>query len=381
MFYFQQILYNLFMGIENQIDITEILKHAIEQTKIPHFITNIDGIIIYTNKSFLENTGYTKKQVIGKKPSIIKSGKHNSEFYKKLWDTIKSGKPYMTRIINKRIDGSLYHANLVIQPVSLNGKIEFFLAREEDLSQLIDLENKLIESQKLESVGYMVSEIAHNFNNFLTVVIGGIETILPDIDKKTINYELATQILKNAKEQAEIIKQLLMFSRKSSKKLPFVNININNILNEMKPLIQSQLTTQIKLKYELNENIYTINGDEQLIKQAILNITSNAKDAINGVGELIIKTYTHQCFNEYEEPYHLGDYSVIEIVDSGCGLDSEVEKHLFEPFFTTKQKGKGTGLGLSSAYGIIKNHDGYIYASNRKDGKKGASFRIYLPSI
>ncbi|MEF3279937.1 MAG: PAS domain S-box protein [Elusimicrobiota bacterium] len=364
------------MEVNSDLDLSKILKCAIDQTLVPYLITDINGIIIYANSSVTRTTGYSIDELIGKKTSIFKSGTHNEELYKKLWNTILKGNFFSSRMINKRKDGSLYQLRITIQPIKVDGEIKYFLSREEDITQIIELENKLIESQKLESVALMVGELAHDFNNFLTVIIGGLELIKDDIDKKLVHYQLADEILKSAKEQAKIIKQLLMFSRKHQP--IYTEASLNQIITDMIPLIQSQVSSKITLNIQLSENIPKINIDEQLIKQAILNLTSNAKDAIDGVGEIIIKTYSKTTTSEYEEPYHEGEYSVIEIMDTGKGISEDAAKHLFEPFFTTKLKGKGTGLGLSSTYGIIKNHNGYIYASNRNDSR-GASFRIYLP--
>ena len=358
-------------------DIAKILKIAIDATDVPYFITDVNGKILYLNKALSQVTGYKEEELLGKTPSVFKSGKHNKDFYKKMWDTIISGRPYTTRIINKNKDGTEYQCIVNIQPVKLDNKVKYFVAREEDISKLIEFENKLIETQKLESIAIMIGELAHDFNNFLTVIIGSLELIKEEIKENTVHSTLIDEIYKSAKNQANMIKQLLVFARKNAPSLK--PININHLLKEMEPLIQSQISANIKLIYHLSEDIKTVYINEHQIKQALLNITSNAKDSIETNGEIIIKTYNYNSTTELIEPYHEGEYVVIEILDNGRGLSPEAEKHMFEPFYTTKPKGKGTGLGLSSVYGIIKNHNGYVYGSNRKD-KRGASFRIYLPA-
>jgi len=358
-------------------DICIILKNAIDNTPTPYFITDNMGRIIYLNNALCKTTGYNKEEILGKTPAIFKSGRHNKEFYQKLWNTILSNNNYTSRIINKRKDGTEYQSILSIQPVKVDNEIKYFVAREEDISKLIEFEKKLIETQKLEAIALMIGEIAHDFNNFLTVIIGSLELIKDEFKENTVYLNLINEINKSAKNQANMIKQLLIFARKNE---PSVKpININQLLEDLKPLIQSQITSNIKLTYDLSPDIKTVHIDEHQIKQAFLNITSNAKDAIDGNGEIIIKTYNYNSNNELIEPYHEGNYVVIEFLDNGKGISPEAEKHMFEPFYTTKPKGKGTGLGLSSVYGIIKNHRGYIYGSNRKD-KQGASFRIYLPA-
>jgi len=371
-------LYNLYMDLEIDFKICQILKHAIDQTPVPYIITDDVGKILYVNDAVLNATGYTREELIGKKTSIFKSGKHNSEFYKKMWDTISKGNFFSSRMINKKKDGSFYQVRVNIQPIKIGDKVSFYLSREEDLTNIIELESKLIESQKLESVALMLGELSHDFNNFLTVIIGSLELIKDEMKQGSVYEQLLIEILKSAKDQANMIKQLLTFARKS---VPVAKeTDINNLLCEIKPLIQAQITSKNKLIYELSEDLKRANIDEQLIKQALLNLTANARDSIEGTGTIKIKTYNHKSNDEYTEPFHVGEYAVIEVLDNGKGLNDEALKHLFEPFFTTKPKGKGTGLGLSSVYGIVKNHNGYIYGSNRKD-TSGASFRIYIPAI
>lgn len=363
---------------ETEISLEEILKAAFEQSHTPYIITDKDGKIIYVNDALIKISGYSKEELINNDPSLFKSGKHNKQFYQKMWETINSGKPYQTRITNKRKDGSEYQVMLTIQPVKINGEIKYFVAREEDISDLIKLENKLIETQKLESVAIMTGELAHNFNNLLTVIIGSTEMIMEKLPQDSVEYKLAQELLKSTKEQAKLIKELLVFARTSVEEHNRHLVELNTYLNNLKDFIQTQISSRIILKYELSSEPLHVKIDEQLMQQAILNITSNAKDAIRINGEIIVKTYRCVCDNELKEPYHTGTYAVIEILDNGEGIPQNVINHIFEPFFTTKEKGKGTGLGLSSTYGIVKNHGGYIYASNRTD-THGAVFRIYLP--
>jgi len=365
------------MAIESELNICKALKNAIDNTPVSYIITDLNSNIIYANEATTSLTGYSNEELIGNKTSIFKSGKHNSEFYKKMWGIILSGDFFSSRIINKKKNGELYQVRLNIQPIKIDGKIQYFLSREEDLTNIIELENKLIATQKLESIALMVGELAHDFNNFLTVIIGSLELIREEVKSASVYEQLINEILKSAKEQANMIRQLLIFARKST---PLRReTDVNGMLIEIKPLIQSQITSRNKLEYKLSENLNRVEIDEQLIKQALLNLTVNSRDSIETNGTITIKTYNYNCESEFIEPYHTGKYIVIEVLDTGKGLSDDALNHLFEPFFTTKPKGKGTGLGLSSVYGIVKNHDGYIFASNRKD-TNGASFRIYLPA-
>ncbi len=358
-------------------DITRILCQAITQSDISYFITDKDGKIIFANSAFEKNTGYSSKEIEGKTPSLIKSGKHNSEFYQNLWNTIKTGSKFKSRIINKKKNGQLYTVMLSIQPVRIDGEVRYYIGREEDIEGLMQLESKLIESQKMESLATMTGELAHNFNNLLTVIIGSMELISEELKEDSPTKKLSVELLKSAKEQAKTIKQLMIFARKQNSS-EIKEADINETLRDLLPLIQSQVGSKIRVFFIPSGTIYKARIDENQIKQAVLNLTSNSKDAIDGTGEINILTYTINNQTEEKEPYHTGNFSVIEVQDNGSGIPESAIEHIFEPFYTTKQKGKGTGLGLSSVYGIVKNHGGYVYASNLKP--KGASFKIYLPS-
>ncbi|GAB4028968.1 MAG: hypothetical protein Fur0012_02500 [Elusimicrobiota bacterium] len=356
---------------------SQIIFSAACQSDISYFVTDSEGRFLFVNSAFEKSTGYRSDEVLGKTPSIIKSGKHNRDFYQNLWYSIKKGEKFKSRIINRRKDGSLYTVMLSIQPVEMQGNIKYYVGREENIENIIQLENKLIESQKMESLATMTGELAHNFNNLLTVIIGSMELISDDLKKDSPTHKLAGELLKSAREQTKIIRQLMVFSRKQSAEKK--QTDINDMLKDLLPLIQSQVGARIKVLLEPSKDLRHCEIDDSLIKQAVLNLTSNARDAIENTGIITISTYNYSAYSEEKEPYHSGDYSVIEVKDSGCGIPESAIEHIFEPFYTTKPRGKGTGLGLSSVYGIIKNHGGYIYASNLSP--KGASFRIYLPSL
>lgn len=356
-------------------ELKAIILDALNQTDIVFFITDKQGNIIYVNQAFEKLTGYKIEEVIGKNPRILKSGQHDSYFYAQMWKTISEGKVWSGKITNKRKDGSSYKEKLTIYPIRKNGEIEYYLAIREDISNLIEIEEKAIQSQKLEAIGIMAGQLAHDFNNLLTVIIGSMEIICEDLKKDSVAYQLAQEILKSSKENAQIIKQLLIFSKKHS--MEFKKVNINDIIKEIELLIKTQITPQIKLQLELANDLKEVYADSNMFKQVIMNITSNARDAINGTGWIKIKTYNFQAQDETVYPYLKGNFSVIEISDSGPGIPNEVLPHIFEPFYTTKPKGKGTGLGLSSAYGIVQEHKGKIIAENSASG--GAVFKIFIP--
>jgi len=179
------------------IDLKDIILDALDQTNIVFFITDTEGKIIFVNKAFEALTGYKKDEVLEKNPNILKSGEHDLKFYKEMWDTISKGNIWAGKITNKKKDGSFYIEKLTIFPIKKDGKIKYYLAHREDISQLLEMEEKFSESQKLEAIGTMAGQLAHDFNNLLTVVIGSMEMIGEELKKDSVAYQLTQEILKS----------------------------------------------------------------------------------------------------------------------------------------------------------------------------------------
>lgn len=353
-----------------------ILLEAIEQTEETFFLTAPDGTILYVNPAFERLSGYSRAEVLGKKPGILKSGEHPPEFYKEMWSTLHAGKPWSGRLVNRRKDGTTYTEEVRISPITgPDGTIKSFLAVRHDIAREVQLEEQLSHSQKMESMGLLAGQIAHDFNNLLTIVIGSMELIAEDLKPGSVELKLATETLRSSRESANLIKQLLIFARRQESN-PVIT-PLNEPVREMKILFDNLLGRDIKISYSLEEDILPIRLEPEHFKQAIMNLAVNARDAMNGKGGIMIRT-----FNAGPGGLHsslpAGRYAVFEISDTGPGIPRDVLPRIFEPFFTTKPKGKGTGLGLSTVYGIVHQNSGRIFAANRREG--GAVFTIYFPT-
>jgi signal transduction histidine kinase/CheY-like chemotaxis protein len=243
-----------------------------------------------------------------------------------------------------------------------------------------ELKRQLREARKMESLGKMAGEIAHDFNNILGVIVGfaqlakeagqnGKNTV-PDLD----------QILLATDRARKTVRQILTFSRKVE--LEFKPLNLNQTIKTCQGLLQGTMPGNISLKARTTPDLKLINGDQVSLEQIILNLAVNAKDAMPQGGTFDIATKNLRL--SQSECRHLagvepGPYVMLEISDTGRGMDQETIKHIFEPFFTTKKKDKGTGLGLSSVYGIVKSHQGAIECTSRPG--RGTRFKIYIPAL
>lgn len=354
-----------------------ILIQALRQTCEVFFLTDAEGTILYVNPAFEALTGYSAQEAVGKTARILKSGEHSADFYRNMWAILKSGRRWHGRLVNRRKDGTTYLDDQRICPIKdADGEIKYFFSVRHDITKERQLEEQLNQSQKMESLGLLAGQISHDFNNLLTVMIGSMELISEELRQGSVGQKLATEILRSSREAGSLIKQLMVFARRQDNN-PVV-VSINEPLKEMKLLLDSLLGKNVSTAYSIDDKLSKIKIEPERFKQVVMNLAVNARDAMNGSGAIMLKTFN-------AGPGHLppgvppGAYAVFELSDTGPGIPKEVLPRIFEPFFTTKPKGKGTGLGLSSVYGIVTQAGGYVLASNRPSG--GAAFSVYFPAV
>ena len=242
------------------------------------------------------------------------------------------------------------------------------------------MEAQLLQAQKMEAVGTLAGGIAHDFNNLLQAVQGYAELLLMRKKEGEHGWRDLKEIIHAAKRGAELTQQLLTFSRKvESKKRP---LDLNQEVEELRKLLERTIPKMIEVKLQLSDDLQAINADAVQLKQVLMNLAVNAKDAMPGGGSLLIETENVILDQEFCRKYaevKPGDYVQLTISDSGHGMNKETVEHMFDPFYTTKEVGKGTGLGLAIVYGIIKDHEGYIMCHS--EPREGTAFKIYLPAL
>jgi len=242
------------------------------------------------------------------------------------------------------------------------------------------LREQLYHSQKLESVGTLAGGIAHDFNNILAIIIGYGNLLEKSVGKGNPSRFYIQKILKSAERATNLVQGLLAFSRKqgsSQKPVP-----INRILLQVKSLLSGFIGEDIVLDIVPANKDCIVMADSDQMEQVLINLATNARDAMPRGGTLTITTKVVELDDVFIKVHgygEIGKYVLISVKDMGTGMDKETQRRIFQPFFTTKEVGKGTGLGLSIVYGIIKQHGGYINVESEPG--KGATFRIYLPLI
>ena len=393
------------------------LSIAIYHSSEAIMITDKNGLIEFVNPSFERITGFSSEEVMGKSPSILKSGQHDKKFYENLWRTILSGKPWKGHLIDKRKDGTIYEEEASISPVfNDNGDIINFVALKRDVSEMINIENQLRHAQKMEGIGTLAAGIAHEINTplqylhdntmFIKDSLKSIFTALneakeivsscslenrPELENnfsrmknllndKNLNYltqEIPAAISEN-ENGIQIVRKIVTamknFSHPGMKTMQ--KADINEAIRSTIIITKNVWKYNTEIETEFGDKLPEVSCHIADINQVFLNMITNSCDAISEKSEkpddgaitglIKIKTYSDDSF------------VFIEVSDNGNGIPANVINKIFQPFFTTKQVGKGTGQGLALSYDIIVNkHNGDIKVESEE--RKGTKFIVKLP--
>jgi PAS domain S-box-containing protein len=240
------------------------------------------------------------------------------------------------------------------------------------------LEEQYRQAQKMEAIGQLAGGVAHDFNNILSAIIGYAHLMLMKMKEDDPDRHYIEQILASSQRATTLTQSLLAFSRKQV--INPVLLDVNDLLRRFEKFLLRLIREDIEFKTLLTADSLLVMADSGQIEQAIMNLVTNARDAMPHGGRLTIETSRVTMGEEFLKAYgygKVGDFALISVADTGTGMDEKTKKHIYEPFFTTKEQGKGTGLGLSMVYGIVKTHEGYINVHSEPG--EGTTFKIYLP--
>ncbi len=355
-----------------------LLQHA------PVGILSIDkaGIFTYANPKFTEIFGYDLTDVPDGR-TWFRLAYPDPQYRKKViadWihdlKTHQPGeqRPRVLDVICK--NGGKKVINFI--PVSLETGEELVVC--EDITERVTLEDQLQHAQKMEAIGILAGGVAHDFNNLLQGISGYAQLLMMDKNAGDPDVPRLKAIEKSVARAAQLVRQLLLFSRKEV--VERRNVNLSQEMGQVVRILERTIPRMIDIEFQPGSRLWTVKADPAQIEQALLNLGINASDAMPEGGKLIIQTQNVVIDGNHARP-HIGappgNYVLLTVSDTGCGMDKETLDHIFEPFFTTKGVGKGTGLGLASVYGIIKGHGGYIYCESSFE--HGTTFKIFLPAI
>ncbi|MBJ6723906.1 PAS domain S-box protein [Geomesophilobacter sediminis] len=355
------------------------LSQAIRQSPVAIVITDLKGNIEFVNPMFTEITGYAPFEALGANPRLLKADNVAPEVYEDLWRTISTGGVWSGELHNRRKDGTSTWVHSTISSIRNSaGEISHYMSFMESMEERKKLEEQLRQAQKMEAIGQLAGGIAHDFNNILTVIMGFgqmLRTTISDEDRRRSDID---QILGAADRAAQLTKSLLAFSRKQVMALQ--QVELNDLTQMLLKFLHRIIGEDVALRTSLSEKPLMVLADRGQIEQVLMNLATNARDAMPSGGELFIGTDLVRLDKEFHQQHGYGlpgEYALMTISDTGSGMSPEVAEKIFEPFFTTKAPGRGTGLGLAIVYGIVKQHGGYITIDSQLG--HGTTFRIYIP--
>jgi PAS domain S-box-containing protein len=340
-----------------------------------------DGMCTFTNPAYVSLFGYESADEVMGKPIIDLIAPESrglvAEVVKKRARGESTPSFYEATALKK--DRTTFLMELSVSSYVLKGE-RFALAILRDITEKKQLQDQLRQAQKMEAVGTLAGGVAHDFNNILTVIMGLGNLMQMSIGKDEILRPYVDQIVASSERAADLTRSLLAFSRKQ--RITLEPHRVNGIVTSTAKLLRRLLPEDIGITMNLtDEDTYSL-LDVTQIGQVLTNLATNARDAMPAGGSLIITTervILDESFRKTHGFGRMGEYVKLSVSDTGSGMDERTMERIFEPFFTTKEVGKGTGLGLASAYGIVKQHKGYITVESLPFN--GTTFDIYFPRI
>jgi two-component system, cell cycle sensor histidine kinase and response regulator CckA len=356
-----------------------MLSLLFEHNPLPTWLYDLESLrFIRVNQAAVGQYGYSQEEFEGMSILEIRPETERDKLasYLKEMSTETEEHGFW---LHRGKDGKTFEAEMISHELIHAGR-RVRLVVAQDISERRHLELQLRQAQKMEAVGRLAGGVAHDFNNLLMVIKGHTELLLGALSPADAMARKIEQIDRSADRATTLTRQLLAFSRLQVLQ-PQV-INLNSVVEEMGKLLPRLIGEDIELILRLDQKLGSIRADASQMEQVIMNLAVNARDAMPSGGKLLIETRNCELEQSYISSHPFmkpGSYILLDVTDTGTGMDEETQAHIFEPFFTTKEKGKGTGLGLATVYGIVKQSGGFIWVYSEL--KKGTSFKIYLPLV
>ena len=365
---------------EKSLHDSETRFKALHNASFGGIIIHDKGVILECNEGLSEMMGYSEPELIGMNGLLLIAEKSRN----KVMDNIVSGYELPYEATGLRKNGEEFPMRLEARNIPYKQKmvrtVEFrdITDQKRNEAEQVQLQKKLIQAHKMESIGILAGGIAHDFNNILFPIVGHSEMLLQDVPEDSPLKNGLNQIYSGSLRASELVKQILTFSRQESAELKLMKMQ--PIIKEALKLIRSTIPTTIEIKHDIQTDCGAVKADPTQMHQIVMNLSTNAYHAMeeNG-GELSIKLKEVE-FGEldlFNPDIKSSKYARLSISDTGKGMDKDTIKKIFDPFFTTKETGKGTGMGLSVVHGIVKSMNGDIKVYSRPD--KGTEFHISLP--
>lgn len=360
-----------------RIRLTQIIEQATELI----MIMDADGTLQYVNPAVSNLMGYSVDDILGQ--NIFKTAqKTQPNLRKETLTAFETGKVWTRRFTHRKKNGETRVVETTLSPVlGASGELINILSIGRDVTKELEMENRLRQAQKIESIGTLAGGIAHDFNNILGVILGYTELSLQDIEKKSTAHTWLQQVVKAVARAKDLVNQILTFSRAHT--VNKLQIQTIPIINEVCQFMRSSLPTTIEIKQDIRTNHDSIMADPTQFQQVLMNLCTNAGQAMLETGGVLDVVLEETNLNEDELPAYQGlrpgPYMKLSVKDTGPGIRKEHLHRIFDPYFTTKEQGKGTGLGLAVVHGIVKENEGDIKVYSTPG--QGTVFHVFFPLV
>ncbi len=363
----------------------ERFRSLVEQAGDGFELLDTEGRYIDVNSSTCRQLGYAKEELLGRSIHDI-DPLVSPEQYAERFQSLVGGSPVTFETVHRRKDGTMFPVEITTSVIQLGDSLSALTLvrdiaeRKRTEEERKKLQEQLIQSQKLESIGQLAGGIAHDFNNVLAAIVGYGNILQMKMRPEDPSRTYIEQVLAAAERAAGLTQSLLAFSRKQV--INPENIDLNTVIQKVNILLSRIIGEDVSLTMTLCSEPLIIFADSIQIEQVLMNLSTNARDAMPKGGMLVIETGRAE-FDEAQTVTHrfgkAGSYAVLSVTDTGTGMDEQTQAKIFDPFFTTKEIGRGTGLGLAIVYGVVKQNNGHINIYSEIG--KGTTFKIYLPLV
>ena len=361
----------------------QMLSQALEYVEEAIMITDRDGVVCHLNKKACAFLGLENQQAIGRYAAELRGGKCDDAQYKEILARLNRGETWSKVMELPAADGTTRTVARVVSPIpDAEGNTQYHACVDRDITEQLRQQRQLEHVQRLESLGVLAGGIAHDFNNILTAIVGNATMAEKKLQRDPLEARNHLVRISQSTERAAVLcRQMLAYSGKG--KFIIKRIDLSDEVRSMASLLEVSLHKQVTLRLELADALPPVNADESQLQQLIMNLITNANEAIDGAGTIVLRTgmmrpdkaWLRQCVRADRQSAKEREYLFLQVEDDGCGMDEATQQKIFEPFFTTKFTGRG--LGMSALLGIVRGHHGHIHLASTPG--KGTTFTILLP--
>jgi two-component system cell cycle sensor histidine kinase/response regulator CckA len=363
-----------------------LLIAALESARDGIFITDLQGQILNVNSALEQMFGFDRAELLGQNAAILRDEPKPELFSGAMWRVLQGRHSWQGELAARRKDGSALDTSLTVSPIfDARGQMTHFVGIYRDLGERKQMERQLFQAQKMQSVGTLAGGVAHEFNNLLAGIQGYAALGLRELGVPPTVHEFLEFIVQLSDRAANLTRQLLAFARKPA--LSRKPASVVHLLTSTTDFVRRSLSIDVRLDMQEPPDAGTpwmALADNNQLQQVLVNLCVNARDAMSQrpPAPVQIRLRHHILPSElsaFPQNVPPGDYVIIEVEDSGCGMPADVLSQALDPFFTTKDVGQGTGLGLPVAFGIMTGHQGFLTIDSEED--RGTCMRLYLPRL